>query len=205
MRVGLFGGSFNPPHMGHGLACYYLLETTPLDQIWLIPTYRHAFDKALAPFEHRVRMCELLAASLGNRVRVSRVERERGGISYTIDTVQYLIEHHPGHTFEWIIGADILPETPRWKAFDRLQSLVHFRVLGRAGYPGGTAVPMPNVSSTEIRRRIQARESIDGLVPRSVQAYLESHRLFLPDRDDRGTRAATQSTAGAPGTQDDGP
>ncbi len=188
MHIGLFGGSFNPPHIGHGLVCYYLLETTSLEQIWLIPTYQHAFSKGLAPFHDRVRMCALLAEPFGNRVLVSEVERERGGISYTVDTVQHLVAHYPGHTFEWIIGADILAETSRWKDYDRLRSMVPFRVLGRDGYEGGGAVSIPNVSSTEIRERIAAGLPIDGLVPRSVQAYLETHRLFAPKQAARDVR-----------------
>ncbi len=186
MHIGLFGGSFNPPHVGHGLGCCYLLETTSLDQIWLLPTFRHAFDKALAPYGHRVRMCERLAASFAGRVVVSRVEEERGDVSYTIDTVRYLQAKHPEHTFEWIIGADILEETEGWKDFDRLKEMIRFRVLGRQGYPLGGTVAIPDVSSTEIRRRLAQGLPIGHLVPTAVRAYIEETGLY------------TRSSAGGP-------
>ncbi len=191
MHIGLFGGSFNPPHVGHGLVCYYLLETTGLEKIWLLPTYKHAFDKELAPFPARVRMCELLATPFGGHVVVSTAEWERGGTSYTIDTVQFLLAHHPGHTFEWIIGADILEEASRWKDFDRLKGLVDFRVLGRQGYSGGPAIVMPNVSSTDIRRRLAGGRPIDDLVPRAVRAYIEDTGLYAG-----GTPAAPATDGG---------
>lgn len=187
MRIGLFGGSFNPPHIGHGLVCYYLLETTELETIWLVPTFKHAFSKSLAPYEARLEMCRLLAEPFDGKVLVSDIERTRGRTSYTIDTVRELIARHPQHTFEWIIGADILEETTRWKDFDVLEKLVCFRVLGRQGYAGSNninvPIEMPAVSSTEIRALLARAESVDHLVPRSIALYLRRNTLYTPTID----------------------
>src|SRR5204862_8276407 len=81
VRVALFGGSFNPPHIAHQLAALYVLETAPVDELWFVPAYEHAFGKPLAAFDDRLAMCKLTAAALGARARVSDVERAIGGAS----------------------------------------------------------------------------------------------------------------------------
>jgi len=178
MHIGLYGGSFNPPHIGHSLVCHYLLQTTPLEAIWLIPTGRHAFHKTLAPFEVRVSLCERLAGPFGNRVQVCDIERYGSGASYTIDTVRTLQHQHPEHSFEWILGADILGETHKWKDFDLLQELVRFRVLGRQGFPGGDTLAMPEVSSTNIRERLARGLSVEALVPTGVLELIQNLGLY---------------------------
>ena len=84
MRVAIFGGSFNPPHLAHQMAALYVLETAAVDELWLVPAFRHPFGKALAPFADRLEMCELAAAALGTRVKVSAIERESGVESRTL-------------------------------------------------------------------------------------------------------------------------
>lgn len=178
MRIGLFGGSFNPPHIGHSLLCHYLLETSDLEQLWLIPTFQHAFSKALAPYETRLALCRQLALPFGDRVQLCEVERDREGPSYTIDTVRILKAQHPEYQFDWIVGADILQETHKWRDFDTLTQLVRFRVFGREGFPGGSQVAMPEVSSTEIRRRLGTGEPVHELVPARVLTYIHAHGLY---------------------------
>ncbi len=179
MRIGLFGGSFNPPHIGHGIAVYYLLESSPLEEIWLIPTHRHAFDKQLVGFDARVEMCSLLAKPFGGRVRVCTIEGERDEVSYTIDTVRELSRRYPDHHFEWIVGSDILRETAQWKEFDTLTALIPFRILSRPGFEGGSGVDMPAISSSEIRRRLARGDSLEGLVPTRVLEYIQHKGLYL--------------------------
>lgn len=178
MRVGLFGGSFNPPHIGHSLVCFYLLETTGLDEIWLIPTWLHALKREPpVEFVHRFHMCDALAASFGGRVKVSEIERHRGETSYTIDTVRSLRAMHPTYQFEWIIGADILNEIPLWKDSEQLKTLIEFRVLGRAGFSGG-GLQMPEVSSSEVRQRLRNRLPVGDLLPARVLDYIQQHNLY---------------------------
>src|SRR6266511_3514070 len=79
MRVGIFGGSFNPPHVGHQMLGLYVLETAAIDELWFVPAFRHALGKPLEPFGHRLKMCERAVAALGARARVSDVEGVIGG------------------------------------------------------------------------------------------------------------------------------
>src|SRR4051812_6311472 len=101
MRVALYGGSFNPPHLSHQLAMVCALSTAPIDELWMVPTYKHPFDKPLAPFADRVRMCELAAAPF-TPVRVCRIEEELAGESYTLRTVKALQARHPWHQFSLV-------------------------------------------------------------------------------------------------------
>src|SRR5689334_1964278 len=122
-RVALFGGSFNPPHVAHQLAALYVLETQPVDELWFVPTYTHPFGKPLVAYEHRLAMCELAAAALGPRARVSQAEAElaaRPGFvaSHTLDLVDFVVAQ--GHAPRLVVGSDILPDAARWHRWDEV-------------------------------------------------------------------------------------
>lgn len=181
--VAIFGGSFNPPHVAHQLACLYALETQPIDAVWLIPTWRHAFEKQLAPFEDRLEMCRRAAAPLGPRVQVSTVERELAGEhSRTLVTLEALARQHPAHQWRLIIGADILPERGKWYRWEAVERLAPPIVLGRQGYAAppelGPLVELPGISSTVVRARVAQGEAIDTLVPREVVGYIVERGLY---------------------------
>jgi nicotinate-nucleotide adenylyltransferase len=180
VRIALLGGSFNPPHVGHLMNAYYVLATKQVDRVWLMPVFQHPFGKALAPFEERVRMCELAAARFSGGVEVSRVEQEAPEGSRTVDVLELLIARHPEHRFALVIGTDILPETPKWKRFDRIEQLVDVIVVNRAGFPspraGGPA--LPEVSSSEIRERLAKGQDVSELVPREVLEHIGQRGLY---------------------------
>ena len=96
MQVALLGGSFNPPHVGHLLAAQYVHATQGVDEVWLMPTFRHPFGKVTAPFEHRVRMCEQLCRETSGWLKTSEVESEVGKDGRTVDTLDFLHARHPG-------------------------------------------------------------------------------------------------------------
>jgi nicotinate-nucleotide adenylyltransferase len=181
MRIGIFGGSFNPPHVAHQMVGLYVLETAPIDELWIVPAFKHALGKPLVPFEHRLRMCELAVKALGPRARVSEVEGVLGGDSRTINTLKQLREQHPEHSFSLVIGADLLAEVSSWLGGDELRRTVPFIVVGRAGVgPDGDGVAMPEVSSSAVRRRLAAGQSVEGLVPRAVLDYIYERGLYRP-------------------------
>ena len=176
----VFGGSFNPPHMGHMMACTYLTEGLGADGCWLIPCFEHPFDKELLAYETRLQMCELMASSLGARVSVSRVEEQLGGVSRTYDTLCHLQKSDPDRRFALAVGADICEETQRWHRWADIEQMVKVVVIGRTGFSGpqSAGLALPEVSSTEIRHRLAKGESPVGLVPERVLAFIESERLF---------------------------
>ena len=187
-RIGLFGGSFNPPHAAHQMVALYVLETQPIDELWFVPTWRHVFGKDLAPFDDRVRMCELAAAPLGPRAVVSRIEAElaaRPGFvaSRTLDTIEAIAEQRPGATLRLVIGADILGETAKWYRWDEVARLAPPIVVSRGGYPRPTAMTstdleITTLSSTAVRARVAAGDDASGLVPRSVLGYIADRGLY---------------------------
>lgn len=185
--VGLLGGAFNPPHVAHALVGLYALETQAIDRLWLVPTWKNAFGKHLAPYDDRVAMCELVARALGPRVEVSRVEEDvaaaRGGESRTLYTLEHLAVTAPALSFRLIIGGDILHETAAWLAWDEVCRRAPPIVIGRGGVtapPGATVseVAMPAVSSTEVRRRLGAGEDARDLLPAAVLRYIDERGLY---------------------------
>jgi len=177
MKVAFFGGSFNPPHVAHQLVALYVLETTDVDELWLVPCWQHPFDKTLAPYEHRLRMCQLAVAALGPRARASDIEGRLGGESHTLRTLKALRAEHPTHELSLVIGADIEPELPSWYGAAELLRDFPRIVVGRGGFRGG-GLAMPAVSSTEVRARRARGQSIAELVPRAVDAYVAAHGLY---------------------------
>lgn len=179
--VAILGGSFNPPHVAHLMAAYWALATQDVSEVWLLPAYRHPFGKALAPFEDRVRMCELAAAPLRG-VHVCTAERELADdplVGKTARTLEHLQWKHPDHRFALVVGTDILPETDKWYRWDRVKELARILVVGRQGYEGSPAGPaLPAISSTLVRERIARGEDVSALVPRRVLEYVAERGLY---------------------------
>lgn len=183
-RIGLFGGSFNPPHVAHQLVALYVLETF-VDEIWLVPTYAHPFGKDLAPYDDRVEMCKLATVALGARAIVSRAEEElahRPGFvaSRTLDLVEHVAAQQPDAELRLVIGADILGETAKWYRWDELVARAPVIVVGRAGYPGGEAgVVLPDISATRVRELLAAGDAaVNSLVPARVLSYIARRSLY---------------------------
>lgn len=179
-QVAILGGSFNPPHFGHLMAAIFVRGALPVDEVWLMPAYHHPFGKPLESFEHRVAMCRAMIADIGPWLKVNEAEKDVGEGGRTIDTLEHLLPKYPDTRFRLVIGSDILNDLPNWKAWDRIQSLVDVTVLYRAGYPDPRAMgpPLAEVSSTEIRRRLEAKDLPADLIPRAALVYMQAHHLY---------------------------
>ncbi|MCX5744706.1 MAG: nicotinate-nicotinamide nucleotide adenylyltransferase [Proteobacteria bacterium] len=187
-RVALFGGSFNPPHVAHQLVALYVLETQPVDELWFVPTYSHPFGKALAAFEDRVAMCQLVAGALGPRARVSRAEetlakRPDFVSSRTLDLIDHVIAE--GHAPRLVIGGDILGETAKWYRWEEVVARAPLVVIGLSGHPlpeGSveTGVVMPAISSTRVRELLATHRDdlLAPLLPATVLRYIASRGLY---------------------------
>ena len=180
-RVAILGGSFNPPHVAHLMAAYWTLATQDVREVWLLPSFRHPFGKELAPFDDRVRMCELAARGVRG-VAVCTAERELAGdphVGKTARTLEHLVAKHPDTEFALVVGADILPDTPKWWRWDLVNELARVIVVGREGFPPVPGAPtFPAISSTEIRARIARGADVSGLGPRKVRQYVEEQGLY---------------------------
>lgn len=180
-RVAVYGGSFDPPHVGHVLSVAWTLSAADIDEVWIIPTWKHAFDKEhRASFEQRMSMCELAFAPFRN-VEISDVERRLGGTSRTLETLRVLEAEHPESVFRLLIGADVLGATDRWYRWDEVVRIAPPLVIGRQGYPvpEGCPISIPDVSSTDIRHGLRHGGDISGIVPRAVVEHIRANQLYV--------------------------
>jgi nicotinate-nucleotide adenylyltransferase len=202
LRVGILGGTFDPIHLGHLEAASAARDALSLDRVLLMParTPPHRSTEPRASAFHRFAMAALAAAE--RDMLVSDLELRRDGPSYTALTLEAL--HREGYAASqlyFITGSDAFADVSTWYDYPRLLNLANFAVVSRPGAtrasdlmpPAGSAThspaaptvltveaTTPDVSSTEIRRRVAAGESIDGLVPASVAGHIRRHHLYVP-------------------------
>lgn len=192
-RIGVLGGTFDPIHLGHLAAASEVCAELRLDQVLLTPAYSQPFKAGLdaAAPEHRLAMCELAAAD-DERFGVSPVDIERGGVTYTVDTLTDLREQRPDAQLFFITGADALARLSEWKDAARLSELATFVGVTRPGHSlvesDGPHImvtaPELAISSTDVRRRVRAGRPIRYLVPRSVADYIAVNGLYDGGFDD---------------------
>jgi nicotinate-nucleotide adenylyltransferase len=177
--VAVYGGSFNPPHVMHALVAGYVLSSQPIDKLLIVPTAQHPFAKDLAPHADRVAMCELAMRHLRN-VEVSAIEAELPGPSLTLRTLEALQARMPDARLRFVLGTDILPETPKWHAFDRVREIAPLIVVRRAGYPDADAVGplMPELSSSQIRELLDKGLPTQGYLDPEVALYISQRGLY---------------------------
>ena len=123
-NIAVYGGSFNPPHVGHAMVASWLVWTGLVDKVWLLPVYEHAFeglqDKRLASFDTRSAWCDALAESLSPAIEVCRVEADLPTPSYTM-TLRFLRQLHPHYRFRLVVGSDVVPQLPQWRDWESIE------------------------------------------------------------------------------------
>jgi nicotinate-nucleotide adenylyltransferase len=193
VRLGIFGGTFDPPHLGHLLVAIDAFEALALDRLVFVPTGRQPLkaDVTTAPGAARLAMTRRL---VGDDVRfaVDAMEIERDGLSFTIDTLHAFAARDPEAERYFLLGADAWRSFLRWRSPDEIMRLATVVVLTRGGEPIGPAASglraprvLPtrriDISSTEIRSRIRAGLSLRGFVPEAVRDYIEANGLYHED------------------------
>ena len=177
-ELAVFGGSFDPPHIGHVFLATYALSVAGVERVIVAPTFEHAFGKPLSPFAVRVALCERAFAPLVG-CEISPIERELGGTSRTLRLVTELAVRYPAHRLRLLIGADILAQTQQWQRFDEIVARAPLLVAERAGYATGASAPLlPEVSSSAIRSALERGEDVSAWLPNSVQRYIAEHALY---------------------------
>lgn len=199
MRIGIFGGTFDPVHMGHLILAEQCRDQASLDEVWFVPSAHppHKSDKPLTRFEQRCEMIELATAG-HPAFRVERVERDLPPPSYTAETLAELRRRHPDHEFFLLMGSDGLPDLPGWHDPRRVVGQAGLVVVPRPGVMLWTAerlatalgvdvsevrlrfvaCPMIEIASRELRRAVADGLSIRYLVPRAVEEYVRDRKLY---------------------------
>ncbi|WP_307070793.1 nicotinate-nucleotide adenylyltransferase [Guptibacillus hwajinpoensis] len=187
MKVGLLGGTFDPPHLGHLALAQGVLETCELDEVWFMPSHRppHKNGSDITENHHRVEMVQ--RAIEGNpKFKVTLIEFERNGRSFTIDTIEILKANYPDIDFHFIIGGDMIEDLPNWHRIDELSKMISFIGVNRPGYHPDKEqyevslidVPQIDLSSSEIRRDLSFGKSGRYLLPESVRILIEEKGLY---------------------------
>lgn len=184
MRVAVYGGSFDPPHVGHLMVAAWLRWTNQADEVWLVVSRDHPFGKDSAPFALRMQWCRAAVVDLEG-IEASDIEATLPSPQYTLDTLEALQRAHPTDTFRFVMGSDLLRTTPRWKGWDAIVDRFAPIVVARSGHLEGAdalAGPVfPEVSSTTIRARLRRGSSVEGLVPHRVRDLVVQHYGSPPE------------------------
>jgi nicotinate-nucleotide adenylyltransferase len=201
-RVGIFGGTFDPVHLGHLILAEQCREQAPLDEVWFVPAARPP-HKATTPLTSFLQRAEMLALALAGQAafQIDSTEKERPGPSFTVDTLDELRQRHPGTEFFLLLGSDSLVELPHWREPRRIVEHTTLLVATRPGWPLPSAeqfraalhlpeeaplplqfveAPLIDISSRDLRRRAAEGRSLRYLVPRAVECYIQEKRLYQP-------------------------
>ena len=189
-RVGIMGGTFDPIHHGHLVAASEVAALYDLDEVIFVPTGEpwQTAERDVSPAEHRYLMAVIATAS-NPRFWVSRVDIDRTGPTYTIDTIRDIAAQRPGADLYFITGADALNQILSWKQAEEALQLAHFVGVTRPGYELSAAhlphdsvrlldVPAMAISSSDVRRRVREGRPVWYLVPDGVVQYISKHRLY---------------------------
>ncbi|MDA7026867.1 nicotinate-nucleotide adenylyltransferase [Bacillus sp. CLL-7-23] len=185
-KIGVFGGTFDPPHNGHLLMANEVLYKLELDEIWFMPNQipPHKQENAFSLSQHRVEMLKL-AISERKQFKLETIELEREGPSYTFDTVSLLKQRYPKDQFYFIIGADMIEYLPKWSNIDELVNMIKFVGVKRPGYRIETPYPLVfvevpafEVSSSLLRDRFKHCQPTDYLIPDKVKLYVKENHLY---------------------------
>lgn len=193
MRIGVLGGTFDPPHVGHLLLASDAIDALGLDRLIFIPAGAQPFKVSTPPVasaRDRAEMVRLAVADDANYV-VDEAEIDRKGLSYTVDTLEHLSERYKGAQLFLLMGQDTLASFEQWRNPKRIRELATLAVMKRGGSEadGSSAEDAGNrvvtvsgrrvdVSSTEIRERLRGNKSIKGFVPESVERFIEARGLY---------------------------
>jgi len=200
MRLGIYGGSFDPVHYGHLLLAETCRETCRLDQVWLVPAAvpPHKRDRTLTNSRQRVEMLQLATAG-HSELLVSTIEVDRGGVNYTVDTLAEIQHQLPDARLFLLMGADSLNDLPNWRQPTEICERAIPVVVRRGGSPEPdfevlaplttrerleeirrhqVEMPIIALSSTDIRSRVRQGQSIRFRTPRAVERYIETHGLY---------------------------
>ncbi len=189
MKVGLFFGSFNPVHVGHMIIANFMAQHTDLDQVWMVVSPQNPFKKraSLAKDYDRLHLIEL-ATEDNPLLKTSNIEFSLPKPSYTVDTLAYLKEKHPNNSYVLIMGGDNLGNFHKWKNYEVILKNHEIYVYKRPSYELGELVghpqisifeaPLMKISSSYIRKEIQAGKSVRYLVPDAVEKHLLESGMY---------------------------
>jgi nicotinate-nucleotide adenylyltransferase len=191
VRIGVFGGTFDPPHVGHLLLASDALESLRLDRLIFVPTGTQPLKVDAPPVASARDRLEMVRLAVADDAcyTVEDTEINRKGLSFTVDTLEHLRERYPGAQIFLVLGEDALATFEKWRNPERIRELATLAVMRRTGMEAArvetaaegvliVSTRRVDVSATEIRERLRAEKSIKGFVPESVERFIEARGLY---------------------------
>ena len=177
-KIGVYGGSFNPPHIGHYLAVCYAHSMHDLDEVWVIPCHTHPYGKDLVEFSHRVQMCKLMFQRHRD-VKVLEVEEQLEKPNFTYRTLEHIKECYPHLELYLMVGQDCSSDMDTWDGIERTRAATEgVVVVPRSGYDSEGHL-LPEISSTELRETLKQSGSVDRHIALAVRQHIESNGLYV--------------------------
>jgi len=178
--IAIFGGKFDPPHLGHQMTIFLALEKFSMDKVWVIPTFSHPFGYRSSSYDLRFRMAEDMVLPWKNtgKVKVLGIEKEMGTeIVHTVDVIELLKKRHPKFRFHLFIGEDNWKVKDKWKDFSRIEEITeNILVIGRGN--GEYDLSLPDISSTEIREMIKEGKDPSNLLPKGIWGLIKERKIY---------------------------
>jgi nicotinate-nucleotide adenylyltransferase len=199
MNIALFGGAFDPPHLGHKIVADSLIKNQIVDEVWFVPVFKHPWadrysKHQFAAYDQRVAMLELtISAQLDKQYGLQLSNQQKiahfKSISFTYDTLEYFSQKNPEHIFSWLMGSEYLNRFDDFLVVHPLLTKYHFYIYPRAGYELNEELKKPNMeflyhmpeitaSSTQIKENIKAKKKYDDLVLPEIKKFIEVNQLY---------------------------
>lgn len=188
-HIGILGGSFDPPHLCHELLALSFLALEPIDELWIVPCANHAFKSKLSDFSHRFAMCEIAFSRL-NQIRVLDIENTMPSPSYTIQTLNFILEKRPDLSIAFGLGSDLVSSFDKWHQASEIAKKASIVIFERESYPIGNlptilssarihdGYRLPDMNSTTLRNFFQKNQGTSPFLDRDVMRYIAEHRLY---------------------------
>ena len=179
-NIAIFGGKFDPPHLGHQLSIFLALEKYGFGEVWIIPSFSHPFGFHPGDFDSRLEMCRIMAEPFGQKAKVLDIERNLGlETVYTVNLIEHLIKNFPENDFSLLIGSDNWKVRDKWKDFGRIEEMCRkIVVIGRGGN-GDESFNLPDISSTMIKNLIKEGKDPEIFLPAGIAEYIGKNKLYL--------------------------
>jgi nicotinate-nucleotide adenylyltransferase len=188
-KIGLFGGSFDPIHLGHLIAAQEVINSKIVEEVWFIPCYKNAFkEKSFASINHRMKLLKIALKGF-KKFKALNIEAIKKTTNYTINTIKELKKKFPEKKFYWIIGSNLIKEFPKWKNAEQILKEVKIIIVPMENFKAKNLGMLKkalivnpsiktNISSTIIRERLKKGECVEAIIPLNVLNYIKKNQLY---------------------------
>ena len=180
VNTAVFGGKFDPPHLGHQLSIFLAIEKYGFDEVWVIPSFSHPFGFHPSDFDTRLEMCRIMTKPFGDKAKVLDIEKKIGlEVVYTVNLIEHLKKSFPENDFSLLIGSDNWDVRQKWKDFSKIEKMCRKIVVIGRGESAEQGFSLPDISSTMIKNMIKEGKDPAIFLPAGIAEYIGKNKLYL--------------------------